>query len=295
VKTRILAAILIVAAVGCRDARSGIPGAAGAPARMAVASETAMQAPAPPPAARNVSAMAPTGPQTAGVPVPTDRKVVRHGTLSLEVPDLDKALASIRAETTGTGGYITNESQGRDDYSARQGSITCRIPAGKLDATLAKLQGFGRVQSVALQADDVTEEYFDVDIRLRNQRQLEDRLLKLYDKPGNKVADLLDVEREVARVRGEIDGLDGKKRLWDSQIALSTVTVELHEPRPVIAGDGGGIFGTLRNALRSAGENLVGSIAWLIAATGGAIPIVLAAWVLWRLWRFLRARSKSRG
>lgn len=279
--------------VGCRDNGGVTPfgGGAARPAAMAreavPAQMTAMPAPtpaAPPPPAAG-------GPAAGGtVPVPTARKIVRNGTLSLEVGDLGKALAAVRAETTAAGGYITNESQGRDEYSVRQGSITCRIPAEKLDAALGKLQAIGRVQTMAIQAEDITEQYFNLEIRLRNQQALETRLLKLLDRPGNKVADLVEVEREVARVRSEIDELEGRKRFWDSQVSLSTVTVDLHEPRPAIVGEGGGIVDTLKRAFRSAGENVVGTIAWFIAAAGVVIPAFLVLWVLWRLLKAIRRR-----
>jgi hypothetical protein len=247
------------------------------------AAPSAMAAPPPAPQA------GPTAPAGA-VPVPASRKIVRNGTLTLEVADLVNALASVRAETTAAGGYVTNESQGRDEYRVRQGSITCRIPAEKLDATLATLQALGKVQSVSVTADDITEQYFNLEIRLRNQQQLETRLLKLLDQPGNKVADLIDVEREVARVRSEIDELEGRKRFWDSQVAFSTVSVELHEPRPAIVGEGGGVIDTLRRAFRSAGENVVGTVAWFIAAAGVVVPAWFVLWVLWRSWKRIRRR-----
>jgi hypothetical protein len=227
------------------------------------------------------------------VSVPIDRKIVRNGSLDLEVSSLDKALAGIRAETEKAGGYITNESQRRDEYGARQGAITCRLPAGKLGAALVSFQALGRTESVNVQADDITEQYFNLEIRLRNQQRLEERLVKLLDKPGNKVVDLLEVEREVARVRGEIDELEGRRRFWDSQVSFSTLTVALREPRPVITGGGGGVWDTLKRAATQSGENLVATVAWLIAALGAVIPAWLGLWLVWRGWKALRGRRKA--
>jgi hypothetical protein len=253
--------------------------------RMAMAAPPAPQAPA-----GGAGAAAAAG----QVPVPAERKIIRNGSLELEIKALDEALTRIRTETEKTGGYVTNESQGKDEYDVRHGSITCRLPAGKLDSVLQLFQSLGRVESVNVTAEDITEQYFNLEIRLRNQRQLEERFIRLLDKPGNKVTDLLEVEREVARVRGEIDELEGRKRFWDSQVAFSTLTVQLHEPRPVIAGEGGGVWDTLKTALRDAGENLVGTIAWFIAALGVILPAWLVLWILWRLWKALRARRKPR-
>lgn len=246
----------------------------------------AMMAPAAPPP----QAQAGAGATSAAVAVPTERKIIRNGSLTLEVRALDEALAAIRAATEKAGGYVTNESQGKDQYGARQGAITCRVPAGQLDKTLAAFQALGKVEGVNVSAEDITEQYFNLEIRLRNQQDLETRFRQLLDKPGNKVSDLLEIERELARVRGEIDELEGRKRFWDNQVSLSTLTVQLHEPRPAIVGEGGGILGTLRSAFRQLGENLVGTVAWLIAALGVVVPGVIALWIAWRLWRALRAR-----
>lgn len=293
---RIVASVAVVlfglgSHLACRDSRGGVPGLGGggtAFQRQAVMSESAAP-PAAPPAP--VAAPAPDAP---AVQDPIERKVVRNGTLSVEVPDLGKAMDAVRSAAAAAGGYVTNETQGRDEYDVRQGTLTCRVPATKLDATVAAFQGLGRLISVSIQADDITDQYFDMETRLKNQRQLEGRLVALFDRPGNKVTDLLEVEREVARVRGEIENLEGRKRLWDNQIQLSTLAVELREPRPVIGSDTGGIGGTLSRAFRSAGQNVVETLAWFIAASGVAVPAGLLLWLLWRLIRAIRNRRRTR-
>jgi hypothetical protein len=226
------------------------------------------------------------------LPIPTERKAIRNGLLKLEVPSLDPALANIKAVTASSGGYVVGESQERDEFGARQGSITCRIPAAKLDATLTTFRGYGKTQSVNLTSDDITEQYFNVEIRLRNAQQLEERLLKLLEKAGNKVSDLVEVEREVARVRGEIDQLEGRRRLWDSQVACSTLIIEVREPRRAITGSGGGIVDTLKQSFRQTGENFVATLAWIVEAAGVFIPAAIVLWLLWRVWKALRAWRK---
>lgn len=305
-RIRCLILALLVATAGCRGSETPAPptpgGRAGATPAMTRAAAMDGSGGATP------SAGAPQAPQAMAVggvssaagagaaeprPIPVPgRKVVRNGSMTLEVGAVDQALQAIRSETTAAGGFVTSESQGRDEYGVRQGSVTCRVPAEKLDSIVAKLQGLGKPQSLSIQAEDITEQYFNLEIRLRNQQQLESRLLKLFDRPANKVTDLLEVEREVARVRGEIDQLEGRKRFWDSQVSLSTLTVELREPRPIISGEGGGIFDTLRRAFRSAGENLVATIAWFIAAAGVIIPAWIVLWVVWRLYKLVRRRAR---
>jgi hypothetical protein len=293
-RSLIVVVAIFIAVTGCNrmapaPANDAAPMAV--PRAMAEGEAAKAMAPAPPPSAG--SPVAPTPP--GAVAVPAERKIIRNGSLTLEVRRLDDALSAIRSAAEKAGGYVTNESQGKDQYGARHGMITCRVPAASLDRTLAQFQTLGRVEGVNVTAEDITEQYFNLEIRLRNQRDLETRFRALLDKPGNKVSDLLEIEREMARVRGEIDELEGRRRFWDSQVSLSTLTIQLHEPRPAIVGEGGGILGTLKSAFRRLGENLVETIAWLIASLGVIVPALLALWIAWRLWRALRSRRGRTG
>ena len=293
-----IGAIVIAASLGCvdrADKPQDFPGeqeimggmmvAEEAPARgtqmLRAASAPAAQAPAAAPAAQ-------------AAPVTDERKIIRHGSVGLEVSSVEEALTEIKELVTAAGGYITNESVSQDEYSTKSGSILCRVPADELDATLAALSDLGDVDYVSISANDITEQYFDLEVRMDNQKQLEVRLVELLKRPTNELADLLAAERELARVRTDIDSMEGRKRLWDNQIAYSTVSVSLHEPGPVVPG--GGVFRALWRSFGQAGENFVLTVAELVALTGTLVPIGLAALVaFWggrKVWR-LRKKSSS--
>jgi hypothetical protein len=256
---------------------------------------------APPPgrfgmAAAKVAAEAPSRgaapAQTPVSPAADERKIIRHGSLSLEVSSVEEALADIKELVDAAGGYVTNESVSQDQYSTKSGSISCRVPAGELEETLERLKELGKVDYVSITADDITDQYFDLEVRMRNQKELEGRLVSLLKRPTNKLADLLAAERELARVRTDIDAMEGRKRLWDNQIAYSTVTIDLHEPGPAVAG--GGVFRALWNSFGRAGENFVLTVAELIALTGTLVPIAVAGlFVLWGGRKFWKRRKKS--
>jgi hypothetical protein len=296
VKRTVVLAVMLLVVVGCSNKPAPAPeneGAQPAASRAMIEGGIAQApgAPAPPPPVQGVSSSAAPGP----VAVPTERKVIRNGSLTVVVRALDEALSAIRSATEKAGGYVTNESQDRDTWGVRHGSITCRVPAAALDRTLAQFQSLGKVERVSVTAEDITEQYFNLEIRLRNQQDLEKRFRALLDRPGNKVSDLLEIEGQMARVRGEIDELEGRKRFWDSQVSLSTLTVQLHEPNPAIGSAGGGILSTLKNAIRQLGENFVETVAWLISALGVVIPAGLALWIASLALRaFRRRRGRPR-
>jgi hypothetical protein len=219
---------------------------------------------------------------------------MRQGEATLEVASVDATLARLHALTREAGGYTTRETRSRDIQRVNQGQVDCRVPAGKLDSLTAALKSLGTLESLALSASDVTEEYVDLEMRLRNARALEARLLALIERPTNKLSDLLEVERELARVRGEIDQMEGRRRFWDNRVAFSALSVSVHEPVPTVAGGQGGALSVLRKAFADSANNFVSAVAAIIALTGGLVPDVIAlllvGWVLVRLWRWRRAR-----
>jgi hypothetical protein len=234
----------------------------------------------------------------AAVPVPTDRKVIRHGHMSLEVDSVEDILARIKTLVNDAGGYISNENVSEDHYARKSGSIACRIPAEKLDWTMEQIGGWGKTENVSVNADDITDQYYDLEIRLENQKALAKRLVALLERRTNELKDLLEIERELARVRTQIDSMEGRKRLWDSQVALSTLVIEVHEPLPKIAGDEGGAWRTLLRSFGEAADNFVLTIAGIISASGAVVPLlavlVFLGWI-WRTWRKRKKRVAESG
>lgn len=277
------------------------------PSGMMIKSDAARQSlgasrPAPPPQAADYVRMTAEAPARVGgqgsaspqavrpAPGVTDRKVIRTGSLTMEVRDIDAAVGAVREAAIAAGGFIASETRhGSDGGDVRTTEIVCRVPADRFEGVVAGWRKLGKEELFQLSAEDITEQYFDLELNLRNQQRLESRLLELLARQTNRLSDLLEIEKELARVRGEIDGLEGKKRFWDNRVAFSSLTVTLHEPRPAIVSAEGGPWRTLVRAFRGAGNNFVLSVAGLIELTGGAIPmlvaLVVAIWVLRKVWR----------
>jgi len=157
-----------------------------------------------------------------------------------------------------------------------------KIPAERFDEGLAALTPIGRLESVNVTAEDVGEEFVDVRARTENARRLEARLIDLIATRTGKLADVLLVEQELARVREEIERYDGRLRYLRAHAALSTLTVRVHEPAPVVGEAGSSVLG---EAFKQAWRNFVGLIAWLVRSLGVLVPVaaaVLAAWAVLR-------------
>ncbi|HWE41226.1 MAG TPA: DUF4349 domain-containing protein, partial [Gemmatimonadaceae bacterium] len=144
------------------------------------------------------------------------------------------------------------------------------------------------VETVNVTAEDVGEEFVDVTARMGNARRLEARLVELLATRTGKLEDVLQVERELARVREEIERYEGRIRYLRAQTAMSTMTVNVHEPLPVLGTHPGD--NPIAQAFRDAWRIFVAVIAFLISSLGILIPLGILALLAWR---FFPRRRKA--
>jgi hypothetical protein len=155
-----------------------------------------------------------------------ERIAIRRAELSLEVDDVAKAAAAAAQVAEARGGFAENQTV----TDERTGWVSLRVPAERLDEALAALAALGREKSRSVSSEDVTEQYLDLETRLRNARELRDRLRALLAK-GATVTDLVAVETELARVQTEIESMEGQLTRLKGQVDLATVTVTLERKR----------------------------------------------------------------
>jgi hypothetical protein len=246
--------------------------------------QSVSEAPAAPPAAPMPQADRASA-QPAATATAAQSMLIRTGHATLEVQALDAAMARVRTMAQQLGGFVANTSVvgGRDQV--RSATLELRIPAARFDEAVSGLSPVGKVESVNVMAEDVGEEFVDVSARVANARRLEERLVRLLASQTGRLQDVLAVERELARVREEVERYEGRMRYLQTRVAVSTLVINLHEPFPIIAGAPGA--NPIVDAFRQAWRNFVGFVAWLIAASGVLLPllvILLLAWAAWHRW-----------
>ena len=221
---------------------------------------------------------------TAGTAVPA--MIIRTGQAFIEVEKVDPAVLKIRQLAAQVGGYITNSSVSGGHDQIRQATLELKIPAQKYDEAVGSLSTIGKVETVSTNAQDVGEEFVDVTARVNNSRRLEERLITLLANKTGKLDEVLRVERELARVREEIERYEGRLRYLTSRVSLSTLTITVHEPAPILGNNPG--ENPIAAALRRAWRNFIALLAGTIASLGVLIPLALlgyAAWYGYRRWR----------
>jgi len=212
--------------------------------------------------------------------------VIRTGQAFVEVDKVDPAILKIRQLAAQVGGYIANSSisGGRDQI--RQATLELKIPAPRYEQAVGSLSTIGKVETVNSTAQDVGEEFVDVTARVSNSRRLEERLITLLSTRTGKLDEVLRVERELARVREEIERYEGRLRYLSTRVATSTLTITVHEPAPILGNTPG--ENPIAAAMRRAWRNFVTLVAALIASLGVVIPLALlglAGWMGYRRWK----------
>lgn len=217
--------------------------------------------------------------------LPIDAMLIRTGTASIEVRSLSPAIDQVRALAGQMGGFVANTSIQAGDDRLRSASIELRIPNERFDAAISGLNGLGKLETVQISTEDVGEQYTDIAARVLNAHRLEDRLIDVLAHRPGKLQDILAVERELARVREEIERYEGRLRYLKSRAATSRLTLSVHEPIPVIEKTG---QSPLVDAVREAWARFLGMVTLAIGWSGVVIPVGLIAAGGW--WTMRRRR-----
>ncbi|MFQ5712176.1 MAG: DUF4349 domain-containing protein [Candidatus Geothermarchaeales archaeon] len=190
---------------------------------------------APPPMPAPIPTPAPTpipaGTVELGVPLEiAGRMVIYNAWLDIEVEDVDSATSQIQGIAEGVGGFVSQMSFSREK-ERRIGSVTIRVPQRDFYTVIHRVEQIGEVKERNVKSQDVTEQYVDLEARLRNAQRQEERLLLILEK-AVEVKDILEVERELMRTRETIERLTGQMRFLERRVEYATITVALTEPSP---------------------------------------------------------------
>jgi uncharacterized protein DUF4349 len=207
---------------------------------------------------------------------PASRLIIRSGQASIEVDSLESSMAALRRIVQRLGGFVADASVQSGRNQLRSATLELKIPASRFDELTEALEPLGRLQFVNVGAEDVSEEFVDLTARVTNGRRLEDRLVELLRTRTGKLQDVLSVERELARVREEIERMEGRLRFLKTSAQLSTLAVNLSEPPPIVASHPG--RSVIGEAFRTAWRNFVGVTAGAIASLGFVAPFMILGW-----------------
>lgn len=220
--------------------------------------------------------------------------IARTVSLSIVVKDFESSHTALDAILARHKGYAASLNVGTPQSAARTLQASLRIPAPQLASALSELKALGRVEGETQNGEEVTQQHADLVARLKNSRETEQRLQDVLRTRTGKVKDVLEVEQEIARVRGEIEQMEAEQKALEHRVDFATVDLKLAEeykaqlssPAPSV---GMQIRNATVNGFRNAFESLLGIV--LCFAEAGPTLILwltilaIPAWLLWRRYR----------
>lgn len=239
--------------------------------------------------------------------IPADQRlVVRTVDMRVEVDDVEKSVAAIRKAAEARKGIVTDlqvstdenvpiyrpyvEGSSAVDGAPLSGYITVRVPADTLDAFITETGKLGKIVRQAENESDVTQQHVDLAARLKNLQATETQLRDFFGK-AKSVTEMLAIQQELTRIRGEIEAMQAEMAYLERQAAMSTVTVELIGPAPVVRPQGEN-WG-FRDALTRSVRSFVDTINALIVFAGAIAPIALIGLVVYLIVRQILRKRRS--
>lgn len=242
---------------------------------------------------QSVGAPAPLAQAQEGLRVDFGRQVIRAAVLRVEVVKFDEASKALVRIAESSGGFIADSNISQEEPP--HGTFTLRVPAIRFSEVLDRVGALGKVTGRRVSGQDVTEEFVDLRARIRNLEHHERQLLTFMEK-AVKVADLLAIEQELTRVRGEIEQQTGRLRFLGNRVEMATVEVGLYEK----AKQSSGLFWDFSASLQKVRAAFLGTIRQVLAASerlfvliSALVPLALLALAVWGLIRWLGRRGAS--
>jgi hypothetical protein len=291
----LLGVLLLVGFVGC--GKDGLPPDARRPDQAPF--QVAQQPPQPAGAAPGA---APAGEQAIPPAAAIQRQVISTAEVKLVVEDfsdIPKRVTKLVAECSG---YVAESQVRGETGSARTGSWKIRVPVEQYERLLEEINGLGSLHNLAVSSEDVTAEYYDLDARIRNKEREEQRLLKILEENVSRLDDIRTLEKEISRVREEIERMQGRIRVIRDLAAMSTVKLQITEvhdyvaPAPVVLTFGDRMtqafstsWGLLVSCAQQCAILFVVLAPWLVVLT----VLVTIGYGLWRVAMTAAARSTA--
>lgn len=233
------------------------------------------------------------GENIASVAQSVDRKIIYSAEVELAVEDFTGVPDQVVAVVKKFGAYVADSQLAGSSGENRRGTWKIRVPVARFDEFVNAAKGLGEVIKVGTSSRDVSEEYYDVDARIRNKTKEEERLLKLLEERPGKLEDVIAIERELSRVREELERMQGRMRVLADLTSLTTVDLSILEIRdyrppqaPTLATRIRRTFSDSLDSLQSASE------AVLLAAVASGPWLPLAAIVISPAYWFVRRRRR---
>ena len=158
----------------------------------------------------------------------TQRRIISNASVSIEVETVEAAIDRARSIMEGLGGFVEHLSSFGSDEN-QQANMTLRVPQDQFFTAVDRIEELGKVRARNLGSEDVSEQFIDLEARLKSSLREEESLLSLLEQ-ANQVSEILTIERELSRVRTDIERVQGQLNFLERRVDLATISVSLFRP-----------------------------------------------------------------
>jgi hypothetical protein len=209
--------------------------------------------------------------------------IARTAQLAIIVGDFAHARERLDSILKSHHGYTGQLTVTAPAGAGRTLDASLRIPSGELDATMTELKKLGRVETESQSGEEVTQQYVDLEARLANARNAEQRLTAVLKQQTGKMEDVLAVEKEITRVRGEIETMEAERKTLSGRVEFATIAVKISEEYKAQL-QGPASIGTRLSNAAVAGYRHVADGAMGLAEFGLEYGLSLAIWMAVLFW-----------
>lgn len=226
----------------------------------------------PPATAKSEAAMAPGADKPAVAPARAARKIIFQGTLGVTVEDFARSEQDLIALVARHQGYLAESSIQGSSESHRSGTWRVRIPIDQFDPFVDAVAKLGEPTDRRTTSEDVTDEFFDLEARIKNKAAEEARLIRHLEVSTGKLEEILQVERELSRVREEVERMQGRRQMLENLTSLTTVTVQLRERLGYKPPEAPTFTTRVIRSFQNSAANLVACVTWCVLALAALVP-----------------------
>lgn len=220
---------------------------------------------------------------------PSRRKVIYNASIDLVVENLTESIEKLDTLVKDHRGLVAQSDVNSNPHFPRSGTWRVRIPVDGFADFLKQVAKIGEALKDKVDSQDITEKYFDYQVRIDNKKVQVERLQKIIKEQTGKISDLLEAERELGRVTTELEELKGAVKLWDNQVALTTVDIVMSERRQYVPPESPTFASSVSRTFHGSAENLLAFLQTAALVAVALVPwspfIALAIGGLWLLFR----------
>jgi hypothetical protein len=213
-----------------------------------------------------------------GSVVVTERKLIRNADITLESDNPADTLRKVTQIAEGSGGFIVSSESKQANAEGQLKpestvTVTIKVPAAQFDSVINQIRGAGsRIAQDKISTQDVTEEYIDLEARIRAKQALEAQFMEIM-KQARTVQDALEVQRQLSDVRAEIERLEGRRRFLENQTSLSTINITMRPPTQIVSTTG--FFYSVKRAFGDGLDVAAAITLGLIQVIVALLPVII--------------------